>query len=529
MNLSNSLFLTIFLMMCNGLLLHAQNEFITIWKTDNIGESSNYQIIIPTTGSGYDYNIYWEEVINPLNNGNLVNQTGNATITFPNIGVFRVEIDGDFPRFKTHNNPQSGDRKKLISIEQWGDNLWQSFFSAFKGCINMEYNATDVPDLSNVTTLNSMFDGCILFNGEIGNWDVSNITNMGSLFYCSIFDSFDGPSTFNQDISNWDVSNVTNMASMFNGASAFNQEISGWNVSSVTGMGSMFERATSFNQDIGAWDVSNVTYFSGMFESASTFNQDIGGWNMSNATNTGGMFDGASSFNQNIGNWDVSNVNNMFWMFWGASAFNQDIGNWDVSNVVEMGGMFRDASAFDQDLGAWNVSNVTSMNDMFDNVTLNQCNYSSLLAGWSGLELETNINLNVQNSQYIPEAAFARQSMIDNFNWSITDAGVDNNFNETCDLKTSIEVQNLTFTNLISYPNPFSTYTTIEFHIEQKQQVTLNVFNVLGTSVATLIDSNLPAGVHKVQFNASDLPNGVYVYKLQVGGKVESGKLLLTN
>jgi len=60
-------------------------------------------------------------------------------------------------------------------------------------------------------------------------------------------------------IGEWDVSNVTNMDSMFFGATTFNENISGWDVSNVTTMESMFGNAHAFNQPIGDWNVSNVT------------------------------------------------------------------------------------------------------------------------------------------------------------------------------------------------------------------------------------------------------------------------------
>jgi len=111
--------------------------------------------------------------------------------------------------------------------------------------------------------------------------------------------------------------------------------ISNWDVSNVTNMYSMFSGAESFNQDIGDWDVSNVTNMYVMFSGAESFNQDIGDWDVRNVTNMGAMFFSAWNFNQDIGDWDVSIVTNMQGMFFGAWDFNQDIGDWDVSNVVQ--------------------------------------------------------------------------------------------------------------------------------------------------------------------------------------------------
>ena len=82
--------------------------------------------------------------------------------------------------------------------------------------------------------------------GSISDWDVSQVTDMSSLFK--------DKTTFNDDISSWDVSSVTDMSWMFLSASAFNQDIGDWDVSSVTDMYLMFKNATPFNQPIGDWD-----------------------------------------------------------------------------------------------------------------------------------------------------------------------------------------------------------------------------------------------------------------------------------
>ena len=73
----------------------------------------------------------------------------------------------------------------------------------------------------------------------------SKINDMSST-WGSFVGGEDGPKTaFNQDIGNWDVSNVTDMATMFQGADSFNQNIGGWDTSNVTNMSLMFNNAIS--------------------------------------------------------------------------------------------------------------------------------------------------------------------------------------------------------------------------------------------------------------------------------------------
>ena len=171
------------------------------------------------------------------------------------------------------------------------------------------------------------------------------------------------------------------------------------------------------------WDVSNVTTMVQAFQSSSSFNADLSTWDVSNVTNMDAMFAGASSFNQDIGGWDVSNVTNMSQMFNGASSFNQDIGGWNVSNVIDMFGVFINASAFNQDIGSWDVSSVIQMTFMLNGAGLSVENYDATLDGWSALNLQNNVNLGASGLQYC-NSEEERQSIIDNFGWTITDAGI---------------------------------------------------------------------------------------------------------
>ncbi|KPL14460.1 hypothetical protein AMJ74_03320, partial [candidate division WOR_3 bacterium SM1_77] len=63
-------------------------------------------------------------------------------------------------------------------------------------------------------------------------------------------------------------------------------------------------------------------------------------------------------------------------------------------------------------------------------------------------------------------------------------------------------------------PNPFSNTTRISFATPQAGQVKLAVYNLIGQEVATLVDGELPAGEHSVDFKGQNLPNGVYFYRL---------------
>jgi surface protein len=334
-------------------------------------------------------------------------------------------------------------------------------------------------DVSSVTDMSYMFTNAVVFNRNINQWDVSSVINMDEMFKAS---------AFNGDISNWDVSSVTNMYQMFYAAKSFNQDLSSWDVSSVTNMVGMFRTASSFNQDLSGWcvsnidsepskfsvsspltennkpdwgtcpitnnnfqtiintclstnpedglcsgsdygvmsdwDVSRVTDMSNTFKDKTTFNGDILSWDVSNVTTMSGMFNRASSFNQNLNYWDVSKVTDMNYMFSETSVFNQSLNYWDVSNVTDMSFMFYSASNFNQDLGSWDVSSVTDAGSMFDNSGLSTDNYDNILIEWSSQSLQSNVQFGAYGIYYC-SGETARQNLIDNFVWVISDGGLD--------------------------------------------------------------------------------------------------------
>ncbi|PTM08950.1 MAG: hypothetical protein DA443_08455, partial [Bacteroidetes bacterium] len=316
-----------------------------------------------------------------------------------------------------------GNTDGLRDLIQWGDIAWTSMEGMFAGAyyFNITADSVGVPNLSGVTSMESMFDSAWNFDANINDWDVSSVTTMKNLFRdadefnqpldgwntasvtdmhgmfrqtwdfnqpiaslstASVTDMsymFANARSFNQPINTWNTGNVESMEQMFGNdyfysSTPFNQPLSSWNVSKVTTMARMFYDG-NFNQDLDAWDVSGVTDMTGMF-AYSPFNGNIGTWDVSSVTSMGDMFLAAYNFHQDLDNWNVSNVTNMSRMFSGSS-FNGLIGSWDVGNVTDMSQMFI-STPFNQDVSSWNVSSVTTMASMFQGAV----HYNQPLEAW---------------------------------------------------------------------------------------------------------------------------------------------------
>ena len=76
-----------------------------------------------------------------------------------------------------------------------------------------------------------------------------------------------------------------------------------------------------------------------------------------------------------------------------------------------------------------------------------------------------------------------------------------------------------------NYPNPFNPSTTIRFSVPKTEQVSLVVYNSLGQEVKTLVSGVKGQGSYEVDFNASNLPSGMYLYRLQAGNYTETKRM----
>ncbi len=154
-----------------------------------------------------------------------------------------------------------------------------------------------------------------------------------------------------------------------------------------------------------------------------------------------------------------------------------------------------------------------------------------------GFEIERKTNNNWERIGFVEGAG----STVDPVNYSFIDKDKLNgilsyrlkqiDFDGTTEFSKVVEV---TIENTVSeysleqnYPNPFNPTTKIEFRSQSSELTTLKVFNALGGEVATLVNKILPAGEHSFNFNAGELPSGIYFYKIQAGAYSQTRKMML--
>jgi len=91
---------------------------------------------------------------------------------------------------------------------------------------------------------------------------------------------------------------------------------------------------------------------------------------------------------------------------------------------------------------------------------------------------------------------------------------------EIKELPSSIELHQ-------NYPNPFNPSTTISFYMPDEANVKLSVFNIVGQPIALLLQESRAKGEHTIEWDASDMPSGIYIYQLEIGTKIMTRKMTL--
>jgi hypothetical protein len=146
-------------------------------------------------------------------------------------------------------------------------------------------------------------------------------------------------------------------------------------------------------------------------------------------------------------------------------------------------------------------------------------------------------NSTIQLSQNTTHKIVPNWADINNSSLTIlVDEGNEGTIDDTLEIENQVtgigEDQGLLLTpnnyNLAqNYPNPFNPVTTIQYSIPQRSNVTLKVYDILGNEVATLVNEEKDRGVYSVNFDASHLASGMYLYRLQAGSFIETKKMIL--
>jgi hypothetical protein len=367
----------------HAVLLNAQKPFVTVWKTDNAGESQNNQIILPVYNDSFL--VEWHDVKNPSvkTKQKFIKKDAKLCIlTLPKPGMYAVGISPldnkrvlygssspmivwataktatdygeslDNEHLLNQRTTYFGDQRKLIDVKQWGefnftcetaDNLYEYFSDGFNGCSNMDITAIDLPIFGGTRykCLSRLFKDCFNLKGNesFNNWNLAGLEYADEMFYNAY--------QFNQPIDKWNMQSVRKCFRMFKNAVSFNQPVGIWNTNAFFDCTSMFEGATSFNKNINSWKVSNVVFMWRMFKNATSFNQPLDGWRPLNVLFLGNMFDSAVSFNQQFTNGNLKSALFLTNMFKNAKSYNQEqITQWSLNNFAIATGILDGATAY---------------------------------------------------------------------------------------------------------------------------------------------------------------------------------------
>ena len=331
---------------------------------------------------------------------------------------YNLVIEGTLEAWSFNN---TGDKDKILSVENFGDLGYKNLSGAFHGSTNLGAFAGGVT--SGVTDMTSMFEGATNANPDVSNWDFSSVTDIGmtNMFNSSglsteNYDAFlinlaghdpavDGVTlgalgiyyssddakmardTLLADDRSWTITDGGDYAAVFR---------STWKIpagGTIT-LPIVSDVAYTYNftvdwgdgtaiSTITAHDDAAITH---TYAAAGDYNVLIAGtleaWSFNDAgdkdkilsvenfgdlgyTNLSGAFHGSTILSAFAGG-VTSAVTDMSSMFEGATAANPDVSGWDVSAVTNMTNMFKEADAANPDVSGWDVSAVTDMSSMFE-------------------------------------------------------------------------------------------------------------------------------------------------------------------
>ena len=389
--------------------------FRSTWRVPADSKTITLPLI---TGHEYDFTVDWGDG-SPISEIT-AHDDMDKTHTYEDEGDYNLVIEGTLEAW-SFNNDNTGDKDKILSVENFGDLGYKNLSGAFHGCTNLGDFEGGVT--SDVTDMTSMFDGATAANPDVSEWDFSSVTDMTSMFDDSAlsianYDAF----LINLADNNASVEGVTLGATgiyyISDDAKTARETLEsdrGWTITDA-GDAALFRSTwrvpadsktitlplvddAMYNYDFTVdWgdgsSISEITAHDDMdkthtYAEAGDYNLVIEGtleaWSFNSAGDkdkilsvesfgdldyknlSGAFYDCA-----NLGAFEggiTSGVTNMRGMFRGATSANPDVSNWDVFKVTDMRQMFFGATSANPDVSNWDVSKVTNMRYVFSGAT----------------------------------------------------------------------------------------------------------------------------------------------------------------
>ena len=334
--------------------------FVTEWTV-----SSGDTIVLPSYDTlplgTLDYDVDWGD---GSSDSNVTTKDKTHTYTFGGGGtkVFQVVITNQFHSLRmTRSNGlgYTSNQDRLTNMVQWGtDTTWSALGYMFQNCGNMQYTATDFPDISNLaesSNIREMFSQCdSVVDLDLSNWtNTGNITTLYGMFY-----GMNSLETLN--LTNWDTSNIgapNNLCygsgSAVNGCDFIMPDLDWSNASNIS---SMFYQTNVKSIDVSGWTFGKSVVLSSLFRktqegsSGPSFSVDISTWNNTGYITTLNDFIRDSDMTSlNVTGIDTSNVTSVARFAYSCDKLTHITGldEFDATSITLANYMFQGADIFD--------------------------------------------------------------------------------------------------------------------------------------------------------------------------------------
>jgi surface protein len=378
--------------------------------------------------------------------------------TYSAAGTYTVKITGVFPE-PDFGNMSTANKNKIVELSNWGEIEYKNFYEAFDSCVNMEYTATDYPDLSTATAntanmFRAMFRNCEGITGSIDLTNWANLSCAGSYGTYQIFDGCDNITGIN--MSGWNVPNVTFSGNMFKDCGKTSTNGCVFTLANMSfGASSSFQSCFE-NAKIDTIDISNWTLKSSGTVNLQTFLKltttphanlgalDLSGWTNTSQVNKISQWMWGTKFTSiNTTGWDTSLIGDMSYAFYNASLLTDIIGlsGWKGDSITTMRSSFQNCSVlsfathnFDTTLWGISLTNLNSLLNTFTSCSLTTPSVAPNVTNWD-TDSVTSFSATFQKAKFT--------SALDISSWDFSAATTLSQFMRECTGTTSITFSNI--------------------------------------------------------------------------------------